>query len=85
MCKNHYEMKPINEPNTSKPNFVLDTKNPVNVGDKVYLCDEGETTCFLVKAVRHYLRAVPGKGDGQFCEQTGSYNCILDVEKIVEQ
>ena len=37
MCKNHYEMKPINEPNTSKPNFVLDTKNPVNVGDKVYL------------------------------------------------
>lgn len=78
-------MKPIDEPNTSKPNFVLDTKNPVNVGDKVYLCNEGETTCYLVKALSHYLRAVPGKRDGQFYEQTGFYNCILDVEKIVEQ
>ncbi len=85
MCKNHYEMQLINKQDTLKPNFILDTKNPINVGDKVYLCDEGETTCYLVKAMCHYLCAVPGKGDGQFYEQTGSYNCILDVEKIVEQ
>ena len=80
--KNHYEIAHIDKSKDRNPHIIIDTKNPVSVGDIIQLNKNSNHSRekYIVKSIIHYLRAVSDKEDEQYYIQDGAWNAILYVE-----
>lgn len=81
---NHYEIVHIDKNKDWNPHLIIDTKNPIFVGETIelYNPDKNEKRCYVVKSLTHRLVHVDNKGDGQFYNQEGNWNTFLYVDEI---
>lgn len=81
--KNHYEIAHLDPSKDKNPHIIIDTKNPISVGDIIKLCDcstNEQIAKYVVKSIVHTLVAKTIKKDENRFIQEGNWNTFLYVE-----